>query len=83
MWPFRKKSAPTPPVEPKAGECWIFTHVDGPWPREDGYGLVKIRDVADGWVRYDLPHFPDQRMRIESFVRMYRWVTDSAGGAGG
>jgi hypothetical protein len=55
---------------PQVGELWLFngTPNDGPWERKS-YTPVRVLDIRDGWVRYDLF---DSRMKLDSFVRMYR-----------
>lgn len=59
---------------PKPGEKWRFLDgAEGPWPK-DHYAPVTVSDVRDGWVRYDMSAFKDQRLRLDSFVRMYRKV---------
>jgi hypothetical protein len=58
---------------PKPGERWAFVDKQGPWPSKD-YSPVVIVDVREGWVRYDMTMFKDQRMKVDLFTRMYRPV---------
>ena len=57
---------------PVAGEQWVFD-VSDDYPFETGPGhIVTIRDVADGWVRYDYRWRKDQRLKLDSFMAMYK-----------
>lgn len=58
---------------PKPGERWAFQGKQGPWPNKEHRPVV-ILDVRDGWVRYDMEVFKDQRMELDLFARMYRPV---------
>ena len=58
---------------PKPGERWAFMDKQGPWPSKE-FTPVVILDVRDGWVRYDMSIFKDQRMELDLFARMYRPV---------
>jgi hypothetical protein len=58
---------------PRPGERWAFVDKQGPWPSKD-YSPVVILDVREGWVRYDMSMFKDQRMKLDLFARMYRPV---------
>lgn len=65
---FRSKTNPEP------GQKWAFRDdCKGPWPAR-GCLPVTILDVRDGWVRYDMYAFKDQRMKLDNFARMYRRV---------
>ena len=57
------------------GSEWILCFNGDPWgPKKST--PVKILDVKDGWVRYDMGgFFRDERKKIEDFVRVYRLVT--------
>ncbi len=58
---------------PAPGETWIFRKDDGsPWPKQGC--KVKILDVRDDWVLYDMPVFRDQRLKMTSFLRCYEPV---------
>jgi len=60
------------------GQKWIFSPNDNsPWPPAAGrYLSVTILDVKEGWVRYDMGGaFRDERMKINSFVIIYRRQT--------
>lgn len=64
----------TPVRIPSVGEVWIIPGYDDPW----GGSLCvrsRIREVLDGWVRYDiLPSggiFMDQRMKLNQFIKIY------------
>lgn len=57
---------------PRPGERWAFMDKqDGPWPSKE-YAPVVILEVRDGWVRYEMSGFKDQRMKLDLFERMYR-----------
>lgn len=58
---------------PKKGELWHFIGSDdkSPW-QTDKYTQVKVVDVRDEWVRYDMEFFKDQRMKLDLFCRMYK-----------
>jgi len=63
---------------PEAGEVWYIN--DGsPWVAHDEGNLrsAKILAVREGWVRYMIDdgfHYPDERMRVKTFVDRYRYV---------
>ncbi len=71
------KTPPQPEQVPeiKAGELWLFQPAPDPWG-EKKYSPVKIIDVRDGWVRYDMGGFVfrDERRPAKTFVSMYRRV---------
>lgn len=73
--PRRSESAGSASPIPRPGESWIFDHADGsPWPRAPG-PVVTVRDVRDGWVRYDMDGsraFVDQRITLKTFCALYR-----------
>lgn len=59
---------------PLPGESWIFDYRDGsPWSRQPG-PVVTVRDVRDGWVRYDIDRtaWTDQRTTLKTFRELYR-----------
>jgi hypothetical protein len=58
---------------PEPGEIWTFDHEEGPWPKENAI-FVKIRDVKDGWVRYEHGYRRDERMKIRAFRWCYNFV---------
>lgn len=58
---------------PKPGEHWVFVDKQGPWLSKDHLPVV-ITDMHEGWVRYDIGIFKDQRMKLDLFTRMYRPV---------
>ena len=62
-----------PVKEPVAGEEWVLKN-DSPWPEPD-QKPVKILDVKDGWVRYDMQGicFRDERMVMDRFLLCYRY----------
>src|SRR3990167_3396264 len=62
---------------PQIGELWVIPSDDGsPWPKP-GTGPVKITDIKKGWVRYDICGYGyDDRLKLDSFVRMYRPVDE-------
>ncbi len=53
---------------PQIGEQWVFKQ-DGPWPTT--HKPVVITDVLQGYVRYDMVGFKDNRATIDTFTRMY------------
>lgn len=60
----------------KAGELFIFKGMDGdPFPPKE-QKPVKILDVKDGWVRYEIDSwiFKDERMKLDNFLYCYRKV---------
>ena len=70
MWPFKKTPNPQP------GEKWYFKdNCQGPWPKED-VPHVTIVDVKEGWVRYDMRYFKDQRLKLWQFKWMYKKCPD-------
>ena len=73
--PRRSASAGSAFPVPQPGESWIFDHADGsPWPRQPG-PVVTVRDVRDGWVRYDMDGsrtWVDQRTTLKTFRELYR-----------
>jgi hypothetical protein len=58
-----------------AGELWQLVPAADPWGPKS-YRPVRILDVRDGWVRYDMGGlaFRDERHPVKTFVRMYRRV---------
>ena len=60
---------------PRPGEVWTYSHNQGPWDVGNDCYKVWIVDVLDGWVRYDMLIFKDQRCRLDYFARMYRPVS--------
>jgi hypothetical protein len=60
---------------PQKGEVWFFNRYQeegDPWPPRKRGSEVTILDVKAGWVRYSMmPAFPDNRMEIKFFVRLY------------
>jgi hypothetical protein len=59
--------------EPKPGEKWAMKS-DGPWPNEKPL-IAIIRDVQDGWVRYDHEGgLQDRRERLDYFKFAYERV---------
>ena len=57
---------------PKAGESWQLPSEATPWGPKT-YSPVKILDVRDGWVRYDMGGvFRDERMKLDAFMQYYR-----------
>ena len=77
---FKKKhkfesSIHAEPCIPNPGERWQIRGKNDPWEGKR-YNPVKILDVKDGWVRYYLGDvFPDERQKIEKFVRIYTKVS--------
>jgi hypothetical protein len=71
--PRRSAAAKATAPIPRPGESWIFDHADGsPWPRKPG-PAVKVLDVQDGWVRYDMGwRWNDQRVTLKTFRELYR-----------
>jgi hypothetical protein len=61
---------------PRPGERWVFVEKQGPWPSKK-YPAVLIVDVREGWVRYDMSTFKDQRMELDIFARLYRPNTEA------
>ena len=75
FWPV-KEPVKAPVKAPIAGEEWWLKN-DSPWPKKD-QKPVKILDVKDGWVRYDmLSVFRDERMELGSFLHCYRFHVDT------
>ena len=57
------------------GEKYILKPDGSPWERTKDPVCIKIIDVKNGWVRYFLSEsFPDQRMSIDMFLRIYQKV---------
>ena len=58
---------------PESGESWFLVDREsGPWESKR-FEPVKILDVKSGWVRYFINEvYPDERMKIGTFVRVYR-----------
>jgi len=71
--PRRPESAGSAIPIPRPGESWIFDHAEGPWPRKPG-PVVIVRDVKDGWVRYNIDRcaWTDQRTTLKTFRKLYR-----------
>lgn len=67
-----EQAGPDIPI-PRPGESWIFDNSDGsPWPREPG-PIVTVRDVRDGWVRFDMGgEWDDNRTTLKTFCALYR-----------
>ena len=63
--------------EIRIGEKWKLKEGDGsPWPTKE-FPPVTILDVKEGWVRYEIGDaFPDNRMGIKEFTRIYEQVSD-------
>ena len=63
-----------PNIEP--GQEWLLhDRESGPWESTRFNVPVKILDVKSGWVRYFINEvYPDERMKIGTFVRVYRKV---------
>ena len=59
----------------KPGEEWMLDDREsGPW-ESTRFKPVKVIDVKAGWVRYFVSEiYPDERMKIGTFVRLYRKV---------
>ena len=68
--------------KPKAGETWILRDLakkreKDPFEPKLNIGTVEIREVKDGWVRYDFPNFfKDERDSIRSFCFFYKFLED-------
>ena len=66
-----------PEITIAKGQLWIFVPPEDPFEPKK-YVPVKILDVRDGWVRYDivgnLNIFRDERHPIKTFMSMYRRV---------
>ena len=62
-----------PAIEP--GQEWLLHDREaGPW-KSTRFKPVKILDVKAGWVRYWINEvYPDERMKIGTFVRVYKKV---------
>jgi hypothetical protein len=55
--------------KPQPGEVWSFLESGDPW---DGGFTVKVLEVREGWVRYDMGGpFSDSRMKMSSFLYCY------------
>jgi hypothetical protein len=66
-------------ADPRPGEDWHFCKPkQGPWPSEQLGQSVRVLDVAEGWVRFDMAVFRDQRMRVDTFKCCYRRANDPA-----
>lgn len=68
--------------DPAPGESWVLKGEDEdgcPWEGQK-WKPVRILDVRDGWVRYAIGSllFNDERLRLESFTKIYRRVGDAA-----
>ena len=73
-WLYNLSRQPLPIKEPEIGDRWIFSPKGDPWGPGD-FIPVKILDVRDGWVRYDMNGiFRDERMEIKEFMSMYKLV---------
>lgn len=60
------------------GQQWAKPK-DGPW---GGYfPPVTITDVREGWVRYDMPGFSDNRMEEIAFRAIYKPIEFTKRGA--
>lgn len=72
-----KKEETKPLTIVNPGERWILNiHSNDPF-EEKPSSPVKILDVRNGWVRYDMGGiFRDERMEINSFVRMYKLIVE-------
>jgi hypothetical protein len=57
-------------VEPKPGEVWELKAGGDPWP--DKFCLVTILDTRPGWVRYSNRIGSDDRMKLHTFLYIYR-----------
>lgn len=72
------KGEDAPSLEPRInrGEEWALEQNNDPWGGKE-YPPVKIIDVRDGWVRYDMGGsiFRDERKTIGDFVALYRLKT--------
>ena len=59
------------PNQPIKGQRWTLKN-ETPWPVKDAH-TVLIRDIKDGWVRYELGIlFPDERLRMDMFLKCYK-----------
>ena len=65
---FGKSTINEAVVNPEPGEYWWFND-DSPFPSK--YNPVLIREVKDGWVRYDMLTMKDERLKLESFHNIY------------
>lgn len=71
---LRERKSPEVTRTPVAGEIWYLS--DGsPWLKMNC--PAEILEVRDGWVRYKLSDliYQDERLRVESFVRCYSYVS--------
>lgn len=55
---------------PMVGQKWMFIKGD----RFD-YPPVLVKDVSEGVVLFDMSFMGDQRLKLDSFMRMYRRVS--------
>ena len=80
--PRRPVSAGSVFPVPHPGESWILDCADGsPLPREPG-PVVTVREVLDGWVRYDMDRsriLVDQRTTLKTFRKLYRPNAEAQG----
>ena len=65
---------------PVVGESWYFfaeKRKGDPFPDKLPPTYARILEVRDGWVRYTIGNiFPDERLAIGDFTRMYSRVSD-------
>lgn len=54
---------------PKVGEQWIWDNGD---PFGDKYHPVQILEIKNGWVRYDMQVYKNNRIKIWQFVLWYK-----------
>ena len=61
------------PAEIKIGSLWVFVKDwDDPFPSR--YKPIKVVDVKQGWVLYDMSSSKNERLPIESFIDYYKPV---------
>lgn len=90
VWLFgKKKQEETPEIDTKPvelndnieiGSKWELRGEDGsPWGAKkiSGASPVIVRDVKEGWVRYALGIFSDERMKEDAFRHCYKKTSNA------
>jgi hypothetical protein len=70
---FKFMTKETPSVEVNIGEEWVLTDDGSPWPNKHRL-VARIQDVKDGWVKYSVGMFKDERMETKIFTKIYKKI---------
>lgn len=63
-------------ILPKPKQLWKLKGKYGdPFPKKDSLPIT-ILEVKEGWVRYDMKVFKDERMELSSFLQYYSLYKD-------